>query len=522
MNKYQAALLVVVLIHVTRLISSSPSQQKTQPHIILIIVDDWGWGDVSFHGSSQIPTPNIDQLAYSGVILNNYYVQPLCSPTRAALMTGRYPIHLGLQHDVINPAAPYGLPLNETTLAEYLQRLGYTTHLIGKWHLGFYTKEYTPTRRGFDSHFGYYTGGEDYYFRVSQNVDNYFGYDMRRNGELDYSTYGHYATDLFTTEAVKVIEQYSNSNEPLFLDISHLGVHIGTTLAPLQAPDKYTKKFPNIQSEERKIFAGMMAAVDESVGHVVQALKANKMYSNSIIIVTSDNGGLTNNRPDGAASNWPLRGSKNTLWEGGIRGNAFIHSPLLKRPKRVTSEMMHVSDWMPTLYHAAGGDVTNLPDSLDSYNLWDTLSEGTSSPRIEILHNIDPINQNAALRVGSYKIVVGNIDYNGWYRPDHLAEDFQSKWNSTAGSPVIVDCGKKPGHAMENCKPEEKPCLFDIDNDPCEYNNLANKYPDIVEGLLSRLQAYNATAVPPLNTDIDPEANPAKHNGAWVPWKKPT
>uniref|UniRef100_A0ABM0N0W7 Arylsulfatase B-like n=1 Tax=Saccoglossus kowalevskii TaxID=10224 RepID=A0ABM0N0W7_SACKO len=317
-----------------------------------------GWDDVSFHGSDQIPTPNIDELAYSGVLLHNYYVQPICTPTRAALMTGRHPIHLGLQHDVIYGAQPYGLRLNETTMAQHLKGLGLhnTYGGQGKWHLGFFTEEHTPTHRGFETTLG-----------------KYWGYDMRRNGVLDYSTYGQYATDLFTMESLNIIANYANSTQPLFLYLAHLGVHAGNNIYPLQAPETYTKRFPHIQSEKRKLLAGMVAAVDDSIGYVMQALKANNMYNNSVIIVTTDNGGPVNGYDGNDASNWPLRGCKHTLWEGGVRGNGFIHSPLLQAPGRVSTELMHVCDWLPTLYHVAGGDIKNLTN-LDGYNMWDTLS----------------------------------------------------------------------------------------------------------------------------------------------------
>ncbi|KAL1421913.1 hypothetical protein MTO96_022622 [Rhipicephalus appendiculatus] len=142
--------------------------KKALPHIIFVLVDDLGWDDVSFHGSSQIPTPNIDTLAADGIILNNYYVQPMCTPSRSALMTGMYPIHTGMQHWVIRSPEPWGLPLELKIMPQYLKELGYATHLVGKWHLGYFEKEYTPTYRGFDSFFGYYNGFIDYYQHRNQ------------------------------------------------------------------------------------------------------------------------------------------------------------------------------------------------------------------------------------------------------------------------------------------------------------------------------------------------------------------
>ncbi|XP_070560415.1 arylsulfatase J-like [Ptychodera flava] len=305
----------------------------------------------------------------------------------------------------------------------------------------------------------------------------------------------------------------------MFLMLSHLGVHSANFIYPLQAPSKYVRRYPHIQSRTRRLVAGMLAAVDDSIGMVVQALKANHMYENSIIIVTTDNGGAVNGQMGNDASNWPLRGSKHTLWEGGIRGNAFLHSPLfrLADPPMIIKEMIHVSDLMPTLYHIAGGDVSDLPDNLDSFNQWDTITRGTPSQRTEILHNIDPISKVAALRVGDYKVIVGadpSNPYSDWYQPTDAIKEHGKRLIPE----LQIRCGPKPHDAAYNCDLSKNPCLYDIRRDPCEYENLADKYPDVLQRLLSRLEECNATAVEPLYADPDPEANPALHNGAWVPW----
>ncbi|CAG2180198.1 unnamed protein product, partial [Oppiella nova] len=171
-----------------------------------------GWGDVSFHGSQQAQTPNIDLLASTGIILNNYYTSPLCSPSRSAILTGYHPIHTGTKHDGFQGAQPFGTPLQYKLLPQYLKELGYETHAVGKWHQGFHRREYLPTRRGFDSHFGDWTGQSDYYDRTS--AENWWAMDFR-NGELPANTTeyeGRYATDIYTERAVDIIRERANSS----------------------------------------------------------------------------------------------------------------------------------------------------------------------------------------------------------------------------------------------------------------------------------------------------------------------
>ncbi|KAI8493732.1 hypothetical protein Bbelb_286530 [Branchiostoma belcheri] len=434
-----------------------PSSSKTTqpPHIILIVADDLGWNDVSFHGSDQIPTPHLDSLAYSGVILGNYYVSPICTPTRSALMTGRHPIHTGLQHGVISGATPFGLPLNETILPQYLKQLGYATHMVGKWHLGMYAWDYTPTFRGFDSYFGYWTGAEGYMDHINaihaswhlghhtwehtptyRGFDSYFGYltgkdnyydhtddesnskgetgykglDLRNGTEPVWTENGTYSTELFATEAERIIASH-DTDKPLFLYLPHQAVHSGNPDDPLQAPQKYIDKFPHIQHPGRRTFAAMVSALDDAVGNVTKALSARGMLENSVIIFTTDNGGPAAGFDMNYASNWPLRGVKNTLWEGGVHGTGFVHSPLIKQPKRTTHELLHVCDLLPTIYALAGGDSTQLKN-LDGLNVWETISRGEESPRVEVLHNIDPKRKTAALRYRDHKIILGEA-YKG-------------------------------------------------------------------------------------------------------------
>ncbi|KAK5643868.1 hypothetical protein RI129_007713 [Pyrocoelia pectoralis] len=506
----------------------------TRPHIVFILADDLGWNDVSFHGSSQILTPNIDALAYSGLILNNYYVTPLCTPSRSALMTGKHPIHTGMQHRVLYGAEPRGLPLNETILPQYLKELGYATHIVGKWHLGSYKMEYTPTFRGFDSHLGFWTGHHDYNDHTAMET-GMWGLDMRRNTDVAWDLHGEYSTDIFSRESEKIIANHNKSN-PLFLYIAHAAVHSANPYNPLPAPDDVVAKFQNISDYNRRRFAGILTKLDESVGRVVQALQTNNMFKDSIIIFSTDNGGPASGFNLNAASNWPLRGVKNTLWEGGLRGAALLWSPLINAKKRVALQRMHITDWLPTLYSAAGGDVKRLVN-IDGYDLWTSLSNNEVSPRNEILHNIDDNFGVSAITVGKWKLLNGST-YSGawdyWYGPSGRKGFYNistvltspagkalSKIKVAANASMItnlrksseVDCASH--HELVPCRPLEAPCLFNIDTDPCERTNVADEYPDTLSQLQKRLNEWKETEVPPSNLPIDPKGNPKYWEYTW-------
>lgn len=557
---------------------SSQMQPNQRPHIITILADDLGWNDVSFHGSNQIPTPNIDALAYNGVIMNNHYVPALCTPSRAAFMTGKYPTHTGMQHLVILAPEPWGLPLHEKILPQHLKKAGYATHAIGKWHLGFFQKEYTPTFRGFDSHFGYWNGYQDYYdHSMRATVDPYKGYDMRRNMSVDYSAAGKYSTDLFTDEAVNIINRHDTEQGPLFLYLSHLAPHTGNYDNPFQAPDEEIARFGHIEDPERRVYAAMVSRLDRSVGEVMQALRSKRMLENSIVVFMSDNGAPTYGIHSNRGSNWPFRGQKHSPWEGGVRGVAAMWSPLIKQPQRVSNQMMHMIDWLPTLYSAAGMDVGDL-GNIDGIDMWASLSENKTSLRTEVLHNIDDKYNYAALTRGDWKYITGTTTglWDNWYgesghdnpaipfyRPENvlrskagiviaglltklqLKEKLENKQkdmennNLSYGKTVFshlklltdstiftlrkqseVRCKiNHPTDIKMECRPKESPCLFNIRDDPCETTNLANSRPLVLLSLEESLQKYRDSAVPPNNVPADPRANPAHHNGTWTSWQ---
>lgn len=523
------------------------------PHIILIVADDLGWNDVSFHGSDQIPTPNIDALAYNGVILNRYYSQPTCTPSRTALMTGRYPFHLGMQGEPILPAEPRGLPLQEKLLPQFLKDLGYVTRAVGKWHLGFYKKEFTPTYRGFDSHFGYWGGYTSYYDHILE--DTYpdggilSGHDFRLNTETAWQLDGRYATDLFTNVSVNTIRHH-NRSMPLFLYVAHLAVHAGNAGKPLEAPQEAVDKFGHIPDPDRRTYAAMVSRLDNSVGQIVGALMETGMLKNSIIVFVSDNGAPSVGIYQNWGSNYPLRGNKGSLWEGGVRCIGLVWSPLINNSHQVSNELMHVTDWLPTLLSAAGGNLSELAINLDGVDQWRSISTNQTSPRKQVILDIDEVAKTAAIRDGEWKLVIGSFGTNGsmegyYGETGHGARNpvynISTITNSTAWISIArlgrtatdteinelrnsatVKCIFDGQYPVTDCSPSNtrQPCLFNIVSDPCEMHNLANMKETTLRQLYHILVNQKQSLVPQIIKPRDFDgANPAKFNYTWSSWQ---
>jgi arylsulfatase A-like enzyme len=229
-------------------------------------------------------------------------------------MTGKYPLSVGMQNFVITSDEPFGLPLSEKIMPQYFKDAGYKTHLIGKWHLGFYQKQYAPTNRGFDSFFGYLGPYIDYWsytlFMLDRNYSR--GYDLRKNLEITRKYQNVYATEMFTNEAVDLINNHDKKN-PMFLLLTHLAPHAANQDDPMQAPQDEVNKFSYIENPKRRKLAAMISILDRGIGEVVRALKEKDMLENTVIALYSDNGGPTIALHSTNASNYPLRGVSRNL-----------------------------------------------------------------------------------------------------------------------------------------------------------------------------------------------------------------
>ena len=376
-------------------------------NIVFIVADDLGWNDVGFHNSDMI-TPNIDKLAKTGVILNSSYVQPVCTPSRNAFMTGVYPFKVGLQRGVIMPYEAECASPGKILLAQKLKTQGYETHIIGKWHLGMCNWNCTPTYRGFDTFLGYYNGQEDYYKKEVLN-----GSDFRDNktpiSNFNYSTY------IYADRATTIIANHDKS-KPLFLYLPFQSVH-----SPVQVPKQYANMYPNIQNEGRRNYCGMVTALDEAIGKVVASLETNGLMNDTTIIFTADNGGL----PLASGNNYPLRGAKSTIFEGGTRAAAFVYGKDVEKAGSTYEGLMHAVDWHPTILDLAG--VNSSRNDMDGVSQWEAIRLGGASPRTELVYNLDDAflatQGHAAIRVGDYKLIQGYPGpFNDWYKPDEVYE----------------------------------------------------------------------------------------------------
>ena len=418
-----------------------------RPNIVYILADDLGWKDVGFHGS-DIRTPNLDKLAATGARLEQFYAEPMCTPTRAALMTGRYPLRYGLQTVVIPSAGTYGLATDEWLLPQALKEAGYQTAIVGKWHLGHAKREYWPRQRGFDYQYGPLLGEIDYFTHAAHGRRDWF----RDNRPVEEKGY---VTTLLGADAVKRIAVH-DLNDPLFLYLAFTAPH-----APYQAPKEYLDRYENIPDPARRAYAAMITAMDDEIGRVLDALEKRKMRENTLVVFHSDNGGPRSAKFTGEVDtskfripcdNGPYRDGKGTLYEGGTRVVALANWPGKIEAGTVVDRPIHVVDMYPTLARLAGAPVGK-QKPLDGVDVWPAIGEGKPSPRDEVVYNVEPMR--AGVRRGPWKLV----------------------WRATL--PPEVE-------------------LFNLADDPSETRNVADQNREKVAELQKRAEDLSRESVAPL------------------------
>jgi arylsulfatase A-like enzyme len=428
------------------------SAQARQPNVLIIVADDMGYADIGVHGSRDIPTPNIDSLAFGGIRFTNAYVSgPYCSPTRAGLMTGRYPQRFGHEFNLgIGPAnAENGLPLTERTMADRLKAAGYRTALFGKWHLGS-AEKFHPMSRGFDEFFGFLGGAHSYLDPMSNGLDPLL--DGRKPiQEMPY------LTDALGDRAVEFIRR--NGSSPFFLYLAFNAVH-----TPMHATDKYLARFRNIADAQRRTYAAMLSAMDDAVGRTIAALRAAGLEENTLIFFFSDNGGPTMaGTTINGSSNSPLRGSKRQTWEGGIRVPFFIRWKGRLPEGKTDARPIIQLDVLPTVMVAAG--VTPQRDwQLDGVNLLPFLSGAASGTPHDALYW--RLGDNMAIRVGDWKLV-------------------KTHEGPLGGDPAV----------LSDLSAAE---LFNLAEDISEARNLAPSRPEKVKELTDAWQRWNSQLARPL------------------------
>ena len=489
-----------------------------KPNFIYLLVDDLGYNDVGYHDDT-IVSPTIDKLASEGMILENNYVAPVCSPSRGALLTGKLAWTIGEQNTVFMPYTPECLTAEYPLLMESLHDLGYRNYMLGKWHEGYCRQNCTPRARGFDEFHGFYN------YAVSHYEHEVMGaMDWRLNEEPDNTTTGQYATTVLGNTAVNYISSHASdhADKPLFMYFSFPTVH-----TPLEAPTEEIEKFDD-SNELRKIVKAMIKVTDDVISQVVTALKDNGMYDNSVIMFSSDNGGQ-----NGLSLNKPLRGSKSSVWEGGVRVPGFIHSPLMTTSKgTVSKELFHQTDWYPTIMSLAGGD---LHDALDGHDQTDFLFHGGESARDEVALHYDqydgPQYGRGAVRSGKWKLIKGYP--GGWNGYDSKAVGLYPTYmvDSLMELPaprVRTSRRKRGGWGADPevlkayaAKVEDSVLLFDLEADPSETTNLADQHSDVVEELKALLEGYAEKAVPVSEkayvTEYASDPHTAEYNGFWSP-----
>jgi len=423
------------LLLLATLLSSTALCQR-QPNIVFILADDLGYGDVGAYGATDIRTPNIDLLAKGGLKFTEFYApSPVCSPTRAGFLTGRYPRRMGID-GVFFPESFTGLPAAEVTVAEALQERGYATGIVGKWHLGHHPR-FLPLQNGFDEYFG-----------IPYSNDMQGVVYLRGNDVAEYKVDQRYTTKVYTEEAVRFIERHRQ--QPFFLYLAHTMPHV-----PLYASEAFRSK------SKRGLYGDVVEELDWSVGQVLAALRKNGLEQNTLLVFTSDNGPWLAFDEEGGSPG-PLREGKQTTFEGGMRVPAVAYWPGRTQAGSVYDNLATTFDWFPTFLRLAGETAYQPKKPLDGEDITPVLTGTGKRKGDELLYYFNGAVQ--AYRKGDWKI---KLPY--------------------AGNRGIM--------GVKDVAPHDT-LLFNLKRDAGERTNLARSHPEKVRELLAAMQSYQARLEP--------------------------
>ena len=405
---------ITALFSLSSVYNVEAASQKS-PNVIVIMADDLGYNDLGFQGSSYIKTPNLDKLAYGGMIFTDAHVSAsVCSPSRAGFITGRYQQRFG--HESNCPPHKFGLDNSVITIADAMKKQGYTTAVFGKWHLG--EKDiYYPTKRGFDEFWGF-RGGSRIYWYNNKKADSHKNCRRIEHNGKDVKFEG-YLTDWLANTTVKFIDK--NKDKKFFIYLAFNAPH-----GPLQAKKEMIKKYKG------NIYAAMIASLDEGVGLVIDSLKRNNLLDNTMIWFLSDNGGIAKQ-----SSNKPLKGTKGTLFEGGMRVPFFLYWNGVIKPGSKYNKMISSLDIFPTTINAVGGKV--LPEwKLDGVNILPyILGKKKGSPDVKFAWRR---SNTAAVRNGKWKLIRVDGKFLALY---NVVDDLKEKHNCLREKPEMVSNLKK-------------------------------------------------------------------------------
>lgn len=444
---------------------STVQAANDQPNIIIMVADDLGWNDVGFHGG-DIDTPSLDKIAAEGVVLDRFYTTPICSPTRAALMTGRDPMRLGLAYSVILPWDNNGVHPDEHFMPSSFLQAGYQTAMVGKWHLGHAQQTYHPNQRGFENFYGHLHTEVGFYPPFA----NSGGRDFQRNGKtIDDNGY---ETFLLADEVSRYIKA-RNKEKPFFIYMPFLAPH-----TPLDAPQELQDKYKDINTElaparskhtdntrrlaklakrpsARPMYAAVVDGMDQAIGRVLQTLEDEGLSESTLVFFMSDNGGAAYSV--GGADNAPLRGGKGETFEGGIRVIAAMRWPGTLKAGTKMDSMMTVMDVFPTLAQAAQVTTQNTR-KLDGRNLWPAIAEHKRMPRED------------------YAFFISEIPTYGHFNVAALNDEWKLVQEIDTDQTTISTTNY----------------LFNLKDDPNEYNNLADQHPELVNTLVQKVIAWRS------------------------------